>query len=157
MIETERLRLVPLSLADATAIVHGLRPTGARWADGYPMEGTLVAAGLIVTAEEEGKPFGPWRSYQVVRKEDETVIGDCGFDGPPDPDGDVHLGCAICVVARGHGYGTESVEGLLEWAHAQRGIRHVLAEASSEPAKRVLRGAGMKAYDERSRLVYYQG
>lgn len=157
MIETERLRLVPLSLADATAIVNGVRPDGARWADGYPLEGTLVVSGMVVTAEAEETPLGPWRSYHIVRKEDETVIGDSGFDGPPDASGDVHLGCAICQVAQGQGYAREAVTALLAWAHAQPGVRHVLAEASSEPGKRLLRAAGMRPYDERARLVYFQG
>lgn len=157
MIETERLRLVPLSLADAMAMVNGVRPDGARWIDGYPLEGTLVAAGMVVTAEAEGRPLGIWRNHQVVRREDETVIGDCGFDGPPDADGDVHLGCALCAGAQRNGFAREAVAAMLAWAHRQPAVRHVLAEASTPEAKRLLRAAGMQAYDERARLVYFQG
>src|SRR3954469_14815232 len=94
-IETPRLRLVPLSLPDAAALVNGHQPDTARWADGYPTDGTLVAAGFVVTAEAEGRPLGPWGTYQIVRRSDGVVVGDCGFLSAPDSHGFVHVGYGI--------------------------------------------------------------
>src|SRR3954451_15473889 len=94
-IETSRLRLGPLSLGDAAAMVNGHQPEDARWVAGYPTDGTLVAAGLVVTAEAEGRPLGPWTTYQMVRSADGSVIGDCGFLGPPDAQGHVHVGYGV--------------------------------------------------------------
>jgi RimJ/RimL family protein N-acetyltransferase len=157
MIETERLRLVPLAAADAAAMVEGVRPEGANWCEGYPMEGTLVAAGMLLKAEAEGQPFGPFVSHQIVRVADGMVIGDVGFDGPPDADGDLHIGCGLCVPARGQGYAREAVRALIDWAHRQPGIRYVNAEAATPEAKRLLRAVGMQPFDQRARLVYFQG
>src|SRR3954453_752086 len=95
-IETQRLWLGPLSLGDPATIVNGHQPDTARWADGYPTDGTLVAAGFVVTAEAEGRPLGPWGTYQMVRRSDATVIGDCGFICPPDARGHIHVSYGVC-------------------------------------------------------------
>lgn len=159
LIETERLRLVPLGLADATAIVHGHRPAGARWADGYPTDRTLVVAGSVVTAE--GRPeggLGPYRSYQIVRREDGVVIGDCGFLGPPDEHGDVHVGFGIADVVQGHRYAGEAVRALIAWARTQPEVARVVADVAltNIASRRVLEGAGMRRTGTAAGLVFYE-
>jgi RimJ/RimL family protein N-acetyltransferase len=155
--QTARLSLVPLSLGDAAAMVNGHRPPRARWAPDYPTEGTLVAAGIVVAAESEGHPLGPWTTYQVSHTEERLVIGDCGFLAPPDDDGDVHVAYGICASRRGHGYASEALRALVQWAQGQPGVRHVLGDTAvtNESSMRVLEAAGLRRVGADDRLVYY--
>jgi RimJ/RimL family protein N-acetyltransferase len=157
-IETQRLQLVPLSLADAAALVNGHRPEYARWAEGYPTDATLVAAGLVVTAEAEGRPLAPWGTYQMIRREDGLVLGDCGFHGPPDHHGFVHVGYGVADEARSQGYATEALSGLIAWAQRRAEVTRVLADAActNHPSLRVMENAGMRRAGSDGDLVYFE-
>ncbi len=156
-IETARLRLRPLPLDHARAILDGRRPDDARWAPGYPTDGTLVAAGLVVTEDAGGQELGPWTTYQIVRREDDVVLGDCGFFGPPDEAGDVHIGVGICVPERGQGYATEALRALIAWSRNHSEVRRVVADAALTNLDSILvmERAGMRRVGNDERLVYY--
>jgi RimJ/RimL family protein N-acetyltransferase len=158
-IDTPRLRIVPLSLEEATAIVHGERPVEDRWASDYPTDATLVAAGLVVTAEAEGRDLRPWSAYQVIRREDERAVGGCGFpfDGP-DPQGRVMISFSIVDSARGEGYAAEALEAMIGWAKRQPGVTRVLAEtaATNIRAIHVYERAGMRRAGSDGQLVFFE-
>ena len=157
VIRTARLDLVPLGLAEAAAIVAGHRPRGARWALGYPTEGTLVSAGILVTAESEGRPLGPFGPRQLIQRERRLVVGDCGFEGPPDSRGDVRVAFGVSPDHRRQGYACEALVGLFQWAHEQTGVQRVIADAAltNLASIRVLESAGMHRTHADESLVYY--
>ena len=157
-IETQRLRLVPLQLPDAAAMVNGHRPVRARWADGYPTDGTLVAAGLVLAAEAEGEPLGPWGVYQIVRRADDVVIGDCGFLGPPDHHGWVHSGLGLVDLDQHHDLAVDALRALVTWAKAQPGCSRVMADAAATNHAyiRVMEAAGLRHAGSDGSLVYYE-
>ncbi|WP_231637398.1 GNAT family N-acetyltransferase [Paenibacillus sp. FJAT-27812] len=45
-----------------------------------------------------------------------TFIGDTGFKGRPNADGEVDIGYAIMEKERKQGYGVEAAKGLAKWA-----------------------------------------
>jgi RimJ/RimL family protein N-acetyltransferase len=157
-IETSRLRLVPLSLGDAAALVNGHRPPDARWAEGYPTDGTLVAAGLVIAAEAEGRPLGPWTIYQIVRRTDGVVVGGCGFLEPPDAHGHVHVGFGVAPGERGRGYAGEALRALIEWARRRPEVTRVLADAAATnlDSIAVMEAAGMRRAGSDGQLVLYE-
>jgi RimJ/RimL family protein N-acetyltransferase len=157
-IETHSLRLVPLDLPDAAAMVNGHRPVGARWADGYPTDATLVAAGLVVTAAAEGRPLAEWGAYQIVRRSDGVVIGDCGFLGPPDHHGWVHAGHVVVEAETEGDSAVEAFGALIAWAKARPGVTRVMADAACthHASIRVMEGAGMRRAGSDGQLVYYE-
>jgi RimJ/RimL family protein N-acetyltransferase len=157
-IETQRLSLVPLSLADAATLVNGHRPDAARWAEGYPTDGTLVAAGLVVTAEAEGRPLGLWGTYQMIRLQDGVVVGDCGFLGPPDSQGYVHVAYGVVEEVRSQGYATEALAGLIAWTRTRPEVTRVLADSActNHPSLRVMENAGMRRAGSDGVLVYFE-
>lgn len=159
VIETDHLRLVPLGLADAAALVHGHRPPGARWAPGYPTDLTLVVAGLVVTEEgQEGHALGPFRGYQMVRREDGMVIGDCGFLGPPDEHGTVHVGFAVAEAVAAYRLAGEALRAVIEWTVEQPEVTRVLADAAPTniATLRVLEQAGMRRLRQDGDLVVFE-
>ncbi|HVL94892.1 MAG TPA: GNAT family N-acetyltransferase [Solirubrobacteraceae bacterium] len=157
-IDTQRLRLVPLSVTDAHALVNGHRPGADSWADGYPTDGTLVAAGLVVTAHATEGGLGRWGVYQMVRRADGVILGDCGFLGPPDHRGCVHVGYGLAEPERDHDYAVEALAALVAWARAQPEATRVLADVAPTnlATVRVLEAAGLRRAGADDRLVYYE-
>ena len=154
---TKRLLLVQLEVEDAVALVDGRRPDGRQWAAGYPDDGALVSAGLVLTAAQGGRDLGPFGTYQIIRREDGAVIGACGFQGPPDDMGAVRVGYGLAESARRQGYATEALRGLLRWAAAQDGLTAVLGDTTrtNVRSQKVMTRAGMRLVGEDGELLYY--
>lgn len=83
--------------------------------------------------------------------QDGVVVGDCGWFGPPDEDGEVEIGYGLAPSARGQGLGTASVALLLDWVRS-RGARTVRAEVlpGNLPSLRLLAGLGFTDIGERA-------
>ena len=114
-------------------------------------------AGFVMTAAKHGRDLGPFGTYEIIRRRDGAVIGAAGFQGPPDETGSVRIGYGIAESARGHGYATEAVRGLLEWARGQDGLTCVLADTTrtNVASQRVMERAGMHRIGEDGELLYY--
>ena len=158
-IDTPRLQIVPLSLEEADAMVHGQRPVEHRWAPDYPTDATLVAAGLVVTAEAEGRDLRPWTAYQVIRRSDGVAVGGCGFGlGGPDPQGRVNIAFSIVDSERGQGYAAEALSAMIAWAKRQPGVTRVLAEtaATNTLGLQVFERSGMRRTGSDGQLVFFE-
>lgn len=157
VLRTSRLRLRLLSLDEMRALLEGGEDPARPFAPGYPLDATLVATAMAVAHEDAGTRLGAFGQYQVIRDEDERVIGDIGFHAPPDATGDVSVGFGIVPDARGQGYATEALRTLLDWALVQPGVRTVHADTDyvNLAAEQVLTAAGMRLVaDEGDRRVY---
>jgi RimJ/RimL family protein N-acetyltransferase len=135
---TSRLLLHGLTLEEANAL-HASEPLpGWTYAPGYPLPDTHDGVGFLVRHRVEDFGF-----YLIVRRDDELVIGEIGFVGPP-RDGAVTIGYAIIPSARGQGYATEAIAALTGWALAQPGVGEVQAQTlpDNEPSVRALLRAG---------------
>ena len=158
VIRTRRLELVPLGEHLAETIVQTGGTAGLRHAEDYPTDGTLVAAGMVVTAASEGRELGPFTTYQIIRRSDKAVVGDCGFHSAPDTEGAVVVGYGIADSCRGRGYATEALEALIGFALLQHGVRRVIADTSSVnlASRRVMEKAGMRIVREAANVVYFE-
>lgn len=156
-VATERLLLHPLSVAESERIVAREAGPGDRWAEGYPGEGDVVAAGAFLRGVAERGDPGPYRTYQVRLPEDGVAVGGIGFHGPPDPDGAVTVGYGILPGVRGRGYASEALRALIGIAR-EAGARAVRGDADPEntASHRVMEAAGMLRVGEDSELVHYR-
>jgi len=143
-IRTPQLTLVAMDRLLARGILIGEAPAGARWADGYPTEGSLACATAVMVALGDARtdPFG---AFCIVREIDGLTIGDALFHGPPDDRGTVDIGYGLVPAARGHGYATMAVVAMLEWALTQPGVARVTANTTDDNAGSVgvMERAGM--------------
>jgi RimJ/RimL family protein N-acetyltransferase len=154
---TPRLRLHPLSLAEMQALLDGRAVNGQRWADGYPLDGSLVAIAMQLDLAKRGTERGPFGHYQVILRDEDLVIGDIGFHAPPDDLGEVSVGFGIVPAARRRGYAAEALRALLDWALHRPEVRSVHADTDlvNLASQRVLLSAGMRLVaDEGDRKVY---
>jgi RimJ/RimL family protein N-acetyltransferase len=95
----------------------------------------------ILPMQADSSAFGVW---VLIERASATVIGDAGFLGAPGADRTVEIGYSVVPACRGHGYATEGVAALVEWALAQPGVETVVAECDSDntPSIRTLERLG---------------
>jgi ribosomal-protein-alanine N-acetyltransferase len=151
-VHTARLELSPLSAEAIEALLNGdaarLRSlTGAEFlapvapppymADSLP----VVCDRLRSNPNEVG-----WWNWLIMRQDDHEAVGSVAFAGVPDETGAVLIGYAMYPAREGHGYATEAVRAMMEWAFAQPGVRVVraLAPVWNTPAVHVAEKVGMR-------------
>jgi RimJ/RimL family protein N-acetyltransferase len=160
VLASRRLLLHELSPAQAHALLAGEQPVaGYRWAAGYPLTATRVAAAMLIDAAAVDSWRPGFGVYQIV--EDQAVLGDIGFHGAPnaDPGGDVvEVGYGLVPAARGRGLATEALAALTRWALNQPGVSAVSAETTRAnlASQRVLVRAGFHRLHEDAGARYYQ-
>lgn len=139
-----QVALVPAPRDVAGAVCSGVpvEPTlqrhGLRAAEGWPHADTADALRPLAEHGEDGDDGG----WLVVV--DGAVVGDAGWRGGPDGDGDVELGYGLAAPSRGQGLGLEAVALLVAWVEQQPGVRRVVARvlAGNEASRRLLRRLG---------------
>lgn len=141
-----QVSLVPVPHDLAVAVVQGgdvtaaLAALGLRPAPGWPHAHTADALRPLA---EHGAP-GDDGGWLVCR--DGEVVGDCGWRGGPDDEGDAELGYGLAPSARRQGLGTEAVALLSAWAERQPGVRRLVAETrvGNEASRRLLARLGFE-------------
>lgn len=84
-----------------------------------------------------------WYATWMIELKSGNHVGDLCFKGLND-DGSVEIGYGITEENQGHGYATEAVEAVVEWALKEPDVCRVVAESDSENKKsqRVLEKCG---------------
>jgi RimJ/RimL family protein N-acetyltransferase len=137
---TPRLLLHAVTLAEADALRAGEQLESWTYASGYPMPDTKDGVSFVIRHRVEEFGF-----YLVVRRDDELVIGEIGFTGPP-RGGVVGIGYAIVPSARRQGYAAEAIGALSAWALGQPDVHEVTAQTlpDNEASVRALLRAGFR-------------
>ncbi|MEU8621982.1 GNAT family N-acetyltransferase [Streptomyces sp. NPDC048623] len=158
IIETGRLVLHPLGVADAERIVHAEQHgAAAHWGEGYPTQGDIAGVGNFLRGVAERGDPGAYRAYEIRLRADGTAIGGIGFHGPPDADGVVTVGYGLTPAVRGRGYASESLRALIARAR-EAGATAVRGDADLDniPSHRVMEAAGMAYEGEDERVRNYR-
>lgn len=90
-----------------------------------------------------------WWTYFPIHKQDNTLIGTCGYKGPPDEQGEVEIGYEIAEPYRNKGLATELAKGLMDNAFRLNGVTSFLAYTLGElnASTRVLTKCGFQKTD----------
>jgi ribosomal-protein-alanine N-acetyltransferase len=139
-LETDRLRLVPLTREEAQAEFERM-PADVR---------ALVSTDWLALLAGS-LPADLWiHGFAMVHRDSGRVVGRCGFKGPPDAEGTVELGYGVESDQEGKGYATEAAGALLKFAlshnHVRRVRAHTLPEANA--STRVLTKCGFQQVGE---------
>jgi RimJ/RimL family protein N-acetyltransferase len=146
-LDTPRLVLHAVDVAEAERIREQLPGPEDRWVEGYPFDGDIRAVTMLLRATEaygEQQPFG---YYRITRRSDGLAIGGIGFHGPPSDSG-AEIGYGLAGSARGQGYATEALRALTRWAGGY-GLRKLIAETAADnlASQRTLENAGFHRID----------
>jgi len=158
--DTQRLRLVPMTLAAVDAILDGDKPRaeaaiGATFPDAWPNDELISRAFPYSRAAIHADPATRlWGDSLVLLRDEPRIIGSVVFKGLP-PDGVAEVAYGIEEGSRRAGIATEATRACVEWALAQPGIRAV--QATTFPwhhaSLGVIRNCGMRQVSTRDHDV----
>lgn len=143
-IRTERLHLIAATLPHVLAEYEGNDALAAilnvavpaSWPPGeYDRDALDFFRSKL---ESSGPDQQGWYNWYVMptpgELRDSTLVGGAGYLGPPSADGVVEIGYSVVPEARGRGYATEIVEGLVRNAFAKESVRIVIAHTADDNA-----------------------
>ena len=154
-IRTERLELVSMSPGFVDALLRGRREAaigelGIELPPSWPANHTSFLQ-LRLRQMQRDPAAQRWLARAITLAGDERrpFVGFAGFHGPPGtnalrrPDA-VELGYEIEPEFRRRGYATETVHGLIRWAHEEHGVRAFVASIAptNEPSLALVRKLG---------------
>lgn len=134
-LETQRLILQRASIGRLSALIQSPaefeRVYGHSVEDGY-IEYPDVLVFSLQKAQEFSGDVEWWLPFLMIHRGNGTLIGACGYNGPPDADGRVEIGYGIAPSYRGHGLTTEAAEAMSTAALLKPGVTGVRALTSPE-------------------------
>lgn len=135
-LDTPRLILQHASIGRLSALIHG--PAEYEYVFGHKVEDgyieypdTLVFS--LHKARDHADDKNWWLPFLMIHRVDGTLVGACGYNGPPDENGVVEIGYGIAPSYRGHGLTTEAAEAMIAAAFRNGGVRTVRALTNPEP------------------------
>jgi RimJ/RimL family protein N-acetyltransferase len=116
-IETRNLRLVFQTRDEARANVAEMQSQG----------GSEVSAAWLALLDGSSL-IDPWiHGFVLVQRDTGSIVGRCGFKGPPDHDGMVEIAYYVAPEHEGKGYATEAAAALTSYAFSHEQVRVVRA------------------------------
>jgi len=106
----------------------------------------IEASDDFKTRLENAKQSDPWQfGFAIIHKNDNTLIGTCGFPGPPDSNGVAEIAYGIAPAFQSRGYATEAAKALIDFATKDPRVKticaHTLAEENASAS--VLKKCGL--------------
>jgi RimJ/RimL family protein N-acetyltransferase len=155
-VQTPRLRLHEIDVAEGERIVARTLGPDDSWADDFPFEGDVGAVGGFLRASAargEQRPFG---FYRITRLVDGRAVGGVGFKGQPNGRC-AEIGYGLAPSARGHGYAAEAVVAVLAIAD-HNGLSRVIADTTLDniASQRTLIRAGFRLVSTDDELHHYE-
>ena len=149
-VETERMYLYPLSDEEMRLVIENESDSEMKQAYTEMLEGSLSNSDKRI-----------WYAIWNMELKDESgiIVGDFCFKGLSD-DGVIEIGYGLKEEYRHHGYMTEAVIAITEWALSQESVKQVEAETDAEniASQKVLFRSGFvsngKMGEEGPRFVY---
>lgn len=153
MIQTRRLNLLPLTVADLKILLESVPAMEERLslqlAPDLMTEPFRVAVTKKLSKMETAPvQLHPWYTYWLIIIRNVPVgAGMVGFKGSPDETGSVEIGYGIDPVYQRAGYMTEAVKGMIAWAFTNPGCKVITATLTAPDniaSHRVLEKVGMQ-------------
>jgi len=132
MLETKRLRIYPATREQMEASIESERDEELKKAYSEMLEGCLQHPGQW-----------EWYAMWMIELKNGTHVGDLCFKGL-DSNGVAEIGYGILDEYQGHGYATEAVRAVVDWAFQHPDVTSLEAEAAPDnlASKRVLEKCG---------------
>lgn len=138
MIETERLRIIPLSLEQLRKYLQpggtlekelGLSPS-ERYIS--PDLAEAFETSILPNVADTNKDHLYYTLWAIISKAENTIVAGLLFTGEPSKDGEVEIGYGTEPPHQNKGYMTEAIGGIIRWAHSQKAVKTVLAQTDKD-------------------------
>lgn len=160
-IETERLLLRPFKSSDLDAMMayHAL-PDVQRYLDWAARDRAEVEAALAAMVKQSRltRP-GDIFHLAIVRKDDNQLIGQISLRWTDATAAQAELRCILSPEHREQGYATEAVQAMVDHGFNVFHFHRIFAHCAGkdEPAKRLLKGIGMRLEAHFREHALFQG
>ena len=146
MIETERLRLIPLSydqLVQYARCDHSLEAALNLKASERTLAPELqeaLAQTILPAVADATKNYLFHTLWTGIDKTENCMVGDLCIVGEPNAEGEIEIGYGTQTAFQGMGYMTEMVAGMIAWCKTQPSVLSIVAETdkSNTASQRVL-------------------
>jgi [ribosomal protein S5]-alanine N-acetyltransferase len=150
---TPRIKLIPCTLEIVNVILNAKESIGdfcnVNVAENWTESGEPAFMWTKEKLENE-TPAQKWLTYLSILKDENMLIGSCGYKGGPDENGVVEMGYEIAKSYRRKGLAKEVAKGLMEHAFADPSIAKVIAHTLAEEnaSGSILKYCGHKKTEE---------
>jgi len=155
-LETERLQLRPFTLEDEAAVFAlASDPEVARFVR-FEAHRTLAETRAFLELVEQHYRRGDPFAWAIVRREDDRLIGSCGFVSQAVERCSAEIGYWLGKAYWGRGYAVEAARALVQFGFQQMGLARVEAKCFIEnhAGQRVIEKLGMKCEgSDRSEMI----
>lgn len=166
MLETSRLKLVPLSHQqlllyknDYRGLTHDLAVKYQEPENDPSIAQDLSEAiGFWITNTQRYPEQYKWvTNWMIILKTDSVIIGGIGFAGVPDSEGKSMVGYGLDTRYHGHGFATEALKAILDWGFSN-GLRTALADTpiTHVGSQRVLIKNGFNEHGRDDTLIHWK-
>ena len=146
VLETERLRLRPFMLDDDAAVFAlAADPEVARFVRFEAHRDIAETRAFLELAQQHYRRGDPF-AWAIVRREDDRLIGSCGFVSQAGERRSAEIGYWLGQPYWGKGYAVEAARALVRFGFEQMGLERVEAKCFIENSagQRVIEKLGMK-------------
>ncbi len=162
-IETERLRIVPMTYDFVLKIMNGdssaYELLGAIKTESWPEKADIrnILHMISNSLKDKDTPDG-FDAWLFIDKKDSSIVGDGGFKGVPNENGLIDIGYAIIEAKRKQGFGFEAVSALFRWGMAQPLVKGITADCLEDnlPSTRILSKLGLHESERKEGLIYFK-
>ena len=164
MVETNRLRLIPLTYDQL--IKYGRVDYSLERELGLQEISRSISSDLLEPLEQTilMNVANPNKNYLystlwiMILKTENKIVGDLCFKGEPNSEGEIEIGYGTYENFRNEGYMTEAVSGIINWAVVQPGIKSIIAETekSNLASFRILEKNNFKKYRETEFMFWWK-
>lgn len=161
-IETSRLILIPITLEICEDLLENsyneIEKIGIKAYKNWPTEDTMDILPIIYNVLKESKVPSGFETWMIILKENMSIVGDIGFHGKPDKNGEVEVGFGLVENERGKGIGFEALEAIISWLRTMESVKLIKAESlvTNKPSGRILEKVGLKEVKRDSELIYWE-
>lgn len=160
-ITTERLMVITFKVEMMTALLEGATELEKlipyKVPEDYPMDVYKQFFPYKIHRFNQNPEENKWEGL-IIDKENQIVIGDIGYKGRPNENGEINLGYSILSHYQGNGYATEAASAMVKWGLSQSDVQKITATCSRDnfASIRVLEKAGLNQINKDEKKIYWQ-
>jgi RimJ/RimL family protein N-acetyltransferase len=159
---TDRLIIIPMTYSIVSSILSGnnkeIEKLGVNLNGKWPLQDTLDILLFTKDNMKKNDEVSGFEVWMVVKKEDMTVIGDAGFKGEPDENGEIEIGFGLIKEEQRKGYGYEVASSLIKWASQKDIVKDIKADCLIDNigSIKILKKCGMCEIKRDNELIYWK-
>lgn len=100
-----------------------------------------------------------YNTFWLAVNDEKEVVGEIAFKGEANKFGEVEIGCFVMENFRHHGYGSEMIDAMVDWAEQQNQARFVVAAVNYDNlfSKQMLKKNNFVYWGEKNEMnIYYK-